>query len=59
MKVEFWVMTDKVRSKMTRTIDIPDEDLEDLTQAEKERLISDYFSDELWNMIEWGWVEKS
>jgi hypothetical protein len=51
-------MTDKVRSKMTRTVDIPDEDLEGRTESEKELIISEYFRDELWNMIEWGWTEK-
>jgi hypothetical protein len=55
MEIEVWVATNRVGSKVTRTINIPDEDFEGMNQEEKENYIDQEAQLVLWEMIEWGW----
>jgi hypothetical protein len=56
IKIKLWAATWRVGSKEERTVKVPREDWEQLTEREKE----EYMLDELWNnsLIEWGWAEQ-
>lgn len=57
MKLSVWACTNKVGSKSLREIEIDDEELEGMTEEEREKYIDEYCQDEMRQMIEWGWSE--
>lgn len=59
MKLRVWVSTDKVGSKCSRVITVPefDEDLEELDVHERREVFSKYALEAVWNMVEWGYEE--
>lgn len=59
MKIEVWVMTDKVRSKATRKVTIDPNELEDMDERERENYLAEIAEEEVHNMIDWGWEEVS
>lgn len=58
MKVKWNVDTGYVNREPPREVDIPDEDLEDLSPDEQERVIADYIEEDFRNTITWYRVEK-
>lgn len=58
MKIEVWVATNKVGSKCSCTVDIPDEDVEGMSEQELEDFIDEYARDDIWRLMEWGWKKK-
>jgi hypothetical protein len=58
VKVTIWVATDKQGSRAERSVEIDDEDLEGMSEAERTAYIHDYLQEELWQLIEWGWEEE-
>jgi hypothetical protein len=59
MKVEVYVSTNKVGSRIAHVIDVPDEDLEGCTEEERNNYLDEYCSEYvLENLIEWGWHLK-
>ena len=57
MKFKIWVATNKVGSRMESIVEIDDEDLEDLDENERCKIINDQCSEYIWDMIEWSWEE--
>lgn len=57
MIVTGYINTGRVGSETTFEVEIPDEDLEGLTEEEREGYISQLVRDETWNYAEWGWHE--
>lgn len=55
MKILVHVQTNKVGSKCEDEIDIPDEELEGLTDEEVESAIEEQAKEAAFNMLEWGW----
>jgi hypothetical protein len=58
MLVTVWIETNNVGSRCEDQIEIPDEELEGLTGAEREDAIAAACRDVIWNMAEWGWSES-
>lgn len=59
MKVEGWVMTNRVGSKTTFEVTISEEDLEGLTDSERQSAVDEIVFEYLTqNAIEWGWKPK-
>jgi len=58
MKVKVIVsLWNSVGADDEKTIEIPDEDLEDLDGHDRERVIEEYCWEEVQNMISWNWEE--
>lgn len=57
MKVTGWVMTNKVGSKSTFTVEVDDESLEGLSKEEREVFIDKEVYEAMTNYLEWGWAE--
>lgn len=57
MELEVWIRTDKVGSKCTRIVEVPDEDLEDLDENQRQEVFEEYAREEIWTMAEWGFKE--
>ncbi len=57
MKIEVWVQTRGALSRVTDVVEIDDEDLEDMSDTDKNILIDDRAQDVLPNMYEWGYRE--
>jgi hypothetical protein len=57
MKLKVWIATDKVGSKCERIVEVPDEELEDMDDQQRQEYFEEYASEEIWNMAEWGWKE--
>lgn len=55
MKIIVWVRTDRVGSKVERTITVDDEDLEDLSEEAQSTVIDSAGIEKVFEMIEWGW----
>jgi len=57
MKVKVYVATNRIGSKVEEVIDVPDEDLDGLTDAERAQLVNEYAQAEVFDsgMFEWGW----
>lgn len=56
-KFKVSVSTGYVGSTVTDVIEIPDDELEDLTTVGRENVIEEYVSDWMHNEIDWGWEE--
>lgn len=57
MIVKAYVRMGLVGCKITDEIEIDDEDLEGLSEDERENLIGEYVQDWIWNHVEYGWDE--
>ena len=57
MKVKGYVSTGLVGCQREDEVEIPDDELEDLTDAEREALIEDYVKDWAFQYVEWGWKD--
>lgn len=57
MKVIGFVATNRVGSKVKFEVEIPDEELEGLTEIERERWIGESVQDVMWDHVDWGWEE--
>lgn len=56
MKAELWVATNKVGSKCSVTLEIPDEDLDGMTDIEIDKYMWEEFQDQCTVLYEWGYV---
>lgn len=55
MKIEWWIEDGYVNRKTNYKLEIPDEDLEDLTEEKQNEVIDTYVYDALFNEITLGW----
>lgn len=51
--------TDLVGSRVERDFEIDDEELDGLSDTARDTLIREYAQDELYNLYEWGYEEKT
>jgi hypothetical protein len=56
MEYKFTVRTNRVGSNVSATMDIPDDELENISEEEKEKILGDYLNDWVWDHIE-AWYE--
>lgn len=56
MKVTGWVMTNRVGSKATFTVQVDDEDVAEMTDEERTAYIDQAVHEALTNHVEWGWT---
>jgi hypothetical protein len=56
VKVRAWIRTGKVGSEVSHVINIPDEDVEDLRDIDRDEVIGSYVNNWMWNHAEWGWT---
>lgn len=56
-KFKFHLSIGVVGCRKETTFEIPNEDLEGLTGADRDKVIDEYARDELWEQIEWGAYE--
>ena len=56
-KFKFYVSTGYVRSERSEIIEIDDEELDDLSEVEKGKLINELYEDWLWENVNTGWEE--
>jgi hypothetical protein len=61
VKITVYVETNRVGSRVERTVEVDDEDLEGLTEPERFTLLNDYARDAVFDggMAEWGWEEAT
>jgi stress-induced morphogen len=57
MRVTGWVMTNKIGSKVEFDVEIWDEDVEGMTDVERDDAISEAVREAMFERIEWGWKE--
>jgi hypothetical protein len=57
MKVEFSVRMHLLGCTRKSVIDVPDDELEGLSEQERDKYIDEYAQDWLWEQIEYGWKE--
>jgi GTP cyclohydrolase FolE2 len=57
MKIEVYVETNLVGSRVTETVEIDDEDMVGMNDDERREHIEDIAREVVWNMAEWGWEE--
>lgn len=53
MKIEYYIQTNKVGSSCKDYVEIPDEEWEDMSYEERDKLMMDL----VFNMVEWGYEE--
>jgi hypothetical protein len=56
-KINVYARTDNVGSKVSREIEVPDEDLEGLEDHERAKYINEHAKDVAFELFEWGWDE--
>ena len=56
MKVEIWMATDRVGSRMMRTVEFDDEEWAELSEDERYEYVWAVIQENGW--ISWGWNEK-
>lgn len=54
-----YLSTDLVGSRVERDFEIDDEELEGLSEQDRDTLIREYAQDELYHLYEWGYEEKT
>jgi hypothetical protein len=52
-----YVQTDMAGSRQEELFEVPDDELEGLTEGERTDLIATYAQDAIVNLYDWGWVE--
>ena len=55
MKLTVYIDTDLVGCNISEEIEIPDEDLEDLNEQEREKVCSEYATDWMWTKVHLNW----
>ena len=57
MKIKAFVSTKYIGSKVEDEIEIPDDELEDLSPEEREKAIQETVMEWMYQNIDWGWSE--
>jgi hypothetical protein len=57
MKIIGWITTDYAGCVYEEEIEIPDEDLEDMTSEERNDYLEELVKEVVFQNIDWGWKE--
>jgi hypothetical protein len=56
-KFKVYLDTDLVNSRVEREFEIPDDELDGLSDESRNTLIREYAQDEVWHLFDWGYEE--